>query len=98
MMRILIVEDEEHLARLLAEVLGREGHAAETVSDGRSALARALTEDFDLLVVDWMLPDLDGVRVVRKLRAADVRVPVLMLTARDQVEDRVEGLDAGADD
>jgi DNA-binding response OmpR family regulator len=98
MTRMLIVEDEEHLARLLAEVLGREGHAAETVSDGRSALARALTEDFDLLVVDWMLPDLDGVQVIRRLRAADVRVPVLMLTARDQVEDRVEGLDAGADD
>ena len=66
MMRILIVEDEEHLARLLAEVLGREGHASETVSDGRSALASALTEDFDLLVVDWMLPDLDGVRVVQE--------------------------------
>jgi DNA-binding response OmpR family regulator len=98
MMRILVVEDEEHLARLVAEVLGREGHAAETVSDGRTALARSLTEDYDLLVVDWMLPDLDGIQVVKRLRAADVRVPVLMLTARTQVEDRVEGLDAGADD
>ncbi len=98
MMRILIVEDEEHLARLLTEVLGREGHAAETVGDGRTALARALTEDFDLLIVDWMLPDLDGVQVVKRLRAADVGVPVLMLTARSQMEDRVEGLDAGADD
>jgi DNA-binding response OmpR family regulator len=98
MMRILVVEDEEHLARLVAEVLGREGHAAETAFDGRSALARALSEDYDLLVIDWMLPDLDGVLVVKRLRAADVRVPVLMLTARAQVEDRVEGLDAGADD
>ncbi len=98
MMRILIVEDEEHLARLIAEVLGREGYAAETAFDGRMALSRALTEDFDLLVLDWMLPDLDGVQVVKRLRAADVGVPVLMLTARDQVEDRVEGLDAGADD
>jgi DNA-binding response OmpR family regulator len=98
MMRILIVEDEEHLARLLAEVLGREGHAAETATDGRTALARALVEPFDLLVVDWMLPDFDGVQVVKRLRAADVRVPVLMLTARAQIEDRVEGLDAGADD
>jgi DNA-binding response OmpR family regulator len=97
-MRILIVEDEEHLADLVAEVLGREGYAAETAPDGRTALARALSEDFDLLVVDWMLPDLDGVRVVKRLRAADVRVPVLMLTARAQIEDRVEGLDAGADD
>lgn len=98
MMRILIVEDEEHLARLVAEVLGREGYAAEVAGDGRAALARALVEPFDLLVVDWMLPDLDGVRVVKRLRAADVGVPVLMLTARSQVEDRVEGLDAGADD
>ncbi|MBA2617477.1 MAG: response regulator transcription factor [Rubrobacter sp.] len=97
-MRILIVEDEEHLARLLAEVLGREGHAAETAFDGRTALSRALTEDFDLLIVDWMLPDLDGIQVVKRLRAADVGVPVLMLTARSQMEDRVEGLDAGADD
>ena len=97
-MRILIVEDEKHLADLVAEVLGREGYAAETAPDGRTALARAMTEDFDLLVVDWMLPDLDGVRVVKRLRAVDVRVPVLMLTARAQVEDRVEGLDAGADD
>ncbi|MBA3952533.1 MAG: response regulator transcription factor [Rubrobacter sp.] len=97
-MRILIVEDEEHLARLLAEVLGREGHAAETAFDGRTALSRALTEDFDLLIVDWMLPDLDGIQVVKRLRAADVGVPVLMLTARSQLEDRVEGLDAGADD
>lgn len=94
----MIVEDEEHLADLVAEVLVREGYAVETAPDGRTALARALSEDYDLLVADWMLPDLDGVQVVKRLRAADVRVPVLMLTARDQVEDRVEGLDAGADD
>ncbi len=98
MMRILVIEDEEHLARLIAEVLGREGHAVETAFDGRTALARALAEPFDLLIVDWMLPDLDGVQVVKRLRAADVGVPVLMLTARGQIEDRVEGLDAGADD
>src|ERR671914_287006 len=98
MMRILIVEDEEHLADLLAEVLGREGHVANTVGDGRTALSRALVEPFDMLVVDWMLPDLDGVQVVKRLRSADIDVPVLMLTARAQVEDRVEGLDAGADD
>jgi DNA-binding response OmpR family regulator len=98
MMRILIVEDEEHLARLVAEILGREGYVTETVGDGRAALSRALVEPFDMLVVDWMLPDLDGVQIIKRLRAADVSVPVLMLTARSQVEDRVEGLDAGADD
>src|SRR5919112_857170 len=98
MIRILIVEDEERLARRLTQVLGGEGYTAETVGDGRSALARALAEPFDLLVVDWMLPDLDGIQVVRRLRAAEMNVPILMLTARGQVEDRVTGLDAGADD
>jgi DNA-binding response OmpR family regulator len=97
-MRILVVEDEARLARLVARVLGEEGYAAETVGDGRSALTRALAEPFDLLIVDWMLPDLDGIDVIRRLRAAEVNVPVLMLTARDQIEDRVEGLDVGADD
>ena len=97
-MRILIVEDEEHLARLTAEVLGKDGYAVEIHGDGRSGLKRALAEPFDLLIVDWMLPDLDGIQVVRRLRAAEVGVPVLMLTARAQIEDRVEGLDAGADD
>jgi DNA-binding response OmpR family regulator len=98
MVRILVVEDEAHLAGLLVRVLGEEGYAAEACGDGRSALALALTEPFDLLVVDRMLPDIDGLQVVRRLRAAEMGVPVLMLTARTQVEDRVAGLDAGADD
>lgn len=93
-----MVEDEARLARLIARVLVEEGYAAETVGDGRRALARALADPFDLLVVDWMLPDLDGIQVVRRIRAAGMSVPVLMLTARTQIEDRVEGLDAGADD
>lgn len=97
-MRILVVEDEERLARLISRVLSEEGYKAETAADGRSALARALAEHFDMLIVDWMLPDLDGIQVIRRLRAAEVSVPALMLTARGQVEDRVEGLDAGADD
>jgi len=98
MMRIFIVEDEERLARLIARVLKEEGYAAETARDGRTALSRVLADPFDLLIVDWMLPDLDGIEVVRRLRAAEMSVPVLMLTARTQIEDRVEGLDAGADD
>ncbi len=98
MKRVLIVEDEAKLARLISRVLGEEGYAAETAGDGRSGLSLALTGGFDLLILDWMLPDRSGVQVVRGLRAAEVGVPVLMLTARDQVEDRVEGLDAGADD
>ena len=98
MRRILIVEDEIKLARLIVRVLREEGYAAEAVYDGRSSLARALSESFDLLILDWMLPDRSGIQVVRGLRAAEVGVPVLMLTARAQIEDRVEGLDAGADD
>jgi len=86
------------MARMLARVLRGEGHVAETAGDGRTGLRRALDDTFDLLIVDWMLPERSGVQVVRGLRAADVHTPVLMLTARGQVEDRVEGLDAGADD
>jgi DNA-binding response OmpR family regulator len=98
MPRVLIIEDEEKMARMLARVLRGEGHVAETTGDGRTGLRRALDDTFDLLIVDWMLPERSGVQVVRGLRAADVHTPVLMLTARGQVEDRVEGLDAGADD
>ncbi len=98
MMRILVIEDEARLARLIARFLNEEGYSAETAHDGRSGLSRALAEPFDLLIVDWMLPDLDGIQIVRRLRAAEVSVPVLMLTSRSQIEDRVMGLDAGADD
>jgi len=98
MTRILIIEDEEKMVRMLARVLREEGYVAETAGDGRTGLGRALDDSFDLLIVDWMLPERSGVQIVRGLRAAEVGTPVLMLTARDQVEDRVEGLDAGADD
>jgi DNA-binding response OmpR family regulator len=98
MMRILVIEDEVRLARLILRVLKEEGYLPETAESGRTGLALALAEDFGLLIVDWMLPDLDGVEVIRRLRAAEMSVPVLMLTARTQIEDRVEGLDAGADD
>lgn len=97
-MRILVVEDEERLARLISRVLKEEGYAVETEINGRSALVRALSGGYDLLVVDWMLPDLSGVQLIKRLRTAEVSTPALMLTARDQIEDRVEGLDAGADD
>ncbi|HEX6710225.1 MAG TPA: response regulator transcription factor [Rubrobacter sp.] len=98
MTRILMVEDEEKMARMLSRVLREEGYVVETAGDGRTGLSRALDDSFDLLVLDWMLPERSGVQIVRGLRAADIHTPVLMLTARGQVEDRVEGLDAGADD
>src|SRR5215204_564248 len=97
-MRILVVEDEERLARLISRVLVEEGYAVETEANGRQALMRALADEYDLLIVDWMLPELSGVQLVQRLRAAEVGTPAIMLTARDQIEDRVEGLDAGADD
>ena len=97
-MRILVVEDEERLARLISRVLVEEGYAVETETNGRRALMRALADEYDLLIVDWMLPDLSGVQLMKRLRAAGVGTPAIMLTARDQIEDRVEGLDAGADD
>jgi DNA-binding response OmpR family regulator len=97
-MKILVVEDEERLARLISRVLAEEGYAVETEANGRQALMRALADEYDLLIVDWMLPDLSGVQLVKRLRVAEVGTPVIMLTARGQIEDRVEGLDAGADD
>ncbi len=98
MKRILVVEDEPWMAMMLARVLREEGYAVETAGDGRDGFARAAADPFDLLILDWMLPDRSGVQILRGLRAAEIAAPVLLLTARDQVEDRVEGLDAGADD
>lgn len=86
------------MAGMLARVLREEGYAPETAADGKSGFARATDEDFELLILDWMLPDRSGVQILRGLRAAGIVTPVLMLTARTQIEDRVEGLDSGADD
>jgi two-component system, OmpR family, response regulator len=97
-MRILIVEDEPKLARLLARGLGEEGHAADIAPTGEEALWMATATAYDAIVLDVMLPGLDGFAVCRTLRDRQVWTPVLMLTARDAVEDRIHGLDTGADD
>lgn len=97
-MNILVVEDEQRLARLLQRVLGDEGHAVDLAHDGRTALDAGLRGAFDLAILDVMLPDIDGIEVCRLLRAERVTMPILMLTARGAVEDRVSGLNAGADD
>jgi two-component system OmpR family response regulator len=96
--RILVVEDERKLADLLARGLREEGHAADIATEGEQALWMAQAAPFDAIVLDVMLPGIDGFEVCRRLRASEVWAPVLMLTARDAVEDRVSGLDAGADD
>jgi two-component system OmpR family response regulator len=96
--RVLIVEDEPKLAALLRRGLTGEGMAADVAGRGEDALWRAEATDYDAIVLDVMLPGLDGFEVCRRLRAAEVWTPVLMLTARDGVRDRITGLDAGADD
>ena len=98
MLNILIVEDESETAAYTAKGLREEGHRVETAKDGRDGLAIALDGGFDVLVVDRMLPELDGLTLVRELRAAGNRTPVLFLTALGSVGNRVKGLDAGGDD
>jgi two-component system, OmpR family, response regulator len=97
-MRVLVVEDEARMARLLKRGLEEEGHAVDVAGDGPDGLWLATENDYGAVVLDVMLPGFDGFEVCRKLRAAGVWTPVLMLTARDAVDDRVRGLDAGADD
>jgi len=97
-MRILIVEDEPRLARLLAQTLGEEGHQVVVAHDGREGYEVALSAQFDVIVLDVMLPTMDGIAIARKLRASRMQAPLLMLTARDAPTDVVKGLDAGADD
>ncbi|MGE3344109.1 MAG: response regulator transcription factor [Vicinamibacterales bacterium] len=97
-MRLLIAEDEPDLARVLQRTCEDEGWHAETASDGGTALAMAHSGAYDLLILDLMLPVLDGWQVLARLRAQGQAVPVLVLTARDAIPDRVRGLDAGADD
>jgi two-component system, OmpR family, response regulator MprA len=97
-MRILIVEDDSRMAELLRRGLSKEGHSVELASNGVRGLELARQEGFDAVVLDIMLPGLDGLSIARRLRAGGVRIPILMLTGRDSVPDVVKGLDAGADD
>src|SRR5689334_11154426 len=97
-MRILIVEDDDRLRSLLAATLAEAGWDVDEVSDGRAGYGAALGGGYDVVLLDVMLPGMDGVSLCRKLRTTGIEVPVLMLTARGQVSARIEGLDAGADD
>jgi two-component system OmpR family response regulator len=97
-MRVLVVEDEARMARLLKRGLEEEGHAVDVAGDGPEGLWLATENAYGAVVLDVMLPGFDGFELCRKLRASGVWTPVLMLTARDAVDDRVRGLDAGADD
>jgi two-component system OmpR family response regulator len=97
-MRILLIEDDPETAEYVRQGLHEEGHALEVVMDGRSGLFRAAGEDWDLLVVDRMLPGPDGLALVRTLRAGGIQTPVLFLTTMGGIDDRVTGLNAGGDD
>src|SRR5438045_6805500 len=95
---ILIVDDDPRITDLLRRVLAYEGYSVATAASGNEALNRTLERPPDLIVLDIMLPGLDGLEVAQRLRAAGDNVPILMLTARDAVADRVKGLETGADD
>lgn len=97
MATVLIADDDRKIIDMLRRTLAYEGYHVVTAADGHEALAKALAHRPDVVVLDWLMPGVDGLEVARRLREAD-STPILMLTARDAVEDRVEGLDSGADD
>lgn len=97
-MKLLVVEDDPTTAQFIARGLSEEGHAVDCLDNGRDALARAMTASYDVIVVDRMLPELDGLSMVRALRAAHVTTPAIFLTSMSGVDDRIDGLRAGGDD
>jgi len=97
-MRILLVEDEPSAARMLGKGLREQSYAVDIAADGEAALDQLNLYDYDLMILDVMLPHKDGLQVCREMRGLGLSIPVLMLTARDAVDDRIAGLDAGADD
>lgn len=97
-MKILVVEDTEKLAKYIKQILEEESYAVDVVGDGKTAERRILSGSYDIVILDIMLPEQDGILTCQNIRAEGSVVPILMLTARGEVEDRVEGLDSGADD
>lgn len=97
-MRLMALEDDREIGDWVVDGLTAAGHVVDRFDNGRDALIAATTRDYDVLILDWMVPELDGLSIVKTLRAAKVQTPVLMLTALGDVDDRVTGLEAGADD
>lgn len=97
-MRLLVVEDENELRQQLAEYLGRQGYSVDTAADGKEAVFQGMEYPYDLAVIDIGLPQINGVEVIRRLRRNEKNFPILILTARGNWQDKVEGLEAGADD
>lgn len=97
-MNILLVEDERKIAHAIKQGFRQETYVCETYHDGESGLAAAIGSEYDVIILDRMLPGLDGLEVCKKIREAGVQTPIIMLTAKGQIRDRIAGLDAGADD
>lgn len=97
-MRILVVEDETGIANFIKDGLEEESFAVDTAPDGNSGLQIALTNEYDLILLDWMIPGISGIEVCRKIRKSDILIPIIFLTAKDTVQDTVFGLEAGAND
>ena len=97
-MKILLVDDETELSDPLSRILLQEGYQVDVADNGAAGLELALNNQYDLLILDWMLPHKSGIEICRKVRSQSLTTPVLFLTAKDTVDDRVDGLDAGADD
>jgi len=96
--RILIIEDDQAILKVLQRGLSYEGYTVDTATEGRSGLMLAREHQPDIVILDWMLPGMDGLEVCHRMRTANGSIPILMLTAKDAVQDRIQGLDAGADD
>jgi len=97
-MRLLLIEDDADVAAYIDKGLSEAGHTVDLAHDGKNGLGLATTEDFDVMIIDRMLPGVDGLSIVKSVRAADIHTPILILSALGEVDDRVEGLKAGADD
>lgn len=97
-MRVLIVEDERRMASFIQRGLKEEGYAVDVAPDGNTGWEYASANDYDVMILDWMLPHMDGLTLCSKIRSSGNRVPIMMLTVRDAVEDKIRGLDQGADD
>lgn len=97
-MRVLIVEDEPAIAKFICQGLNEAGYAVDVATDGLEGLNYALAAEYDVLVLDVLLPKIDGIQLLKELRSQRIKTPVLLLTAKDSIEDKVRGLDAGADD
>jgi DNA-binding response OmpR family regulator len=97
-MRILVVEDELHLAEALTQILKKNNYTVDTVNDGEAGLDNALSNIYDLIILDIMLPKMDGISILKEIRKEGLWVPVILLTAKGEISDKVVGLDSGADD